>query len=202
MVRLTILSDYQYVAVLVAPSEPVLAGDIELAEAEDIEGRMWLRSMRLVAAGQAMSRTVACIGELPTLTLAADAMVWAPQGVVSIVGLRSGFELRGGRPGHTTLVHSASVLPARELNVVRLHLGSGSRSAGSVTMTCLHTVMGKKPGQRNRSDLTTLAKDTRFTQPYNQSSIVIDCATCFIRTSYVYHLCSCNTDRLKMQQTG
>ena len=79
--------------------------------------------------------------------VAADAMVWAPQGVVSIVGLRSGFELRGGRPGHTTLVHSASVLPARELNVVRLHLGSGSRSAGSVTMTCLHTVMGRKPGQ-------------------------------------------------------
>ena len=78
MVSLTILGDYQCVAVLVAPSEPVLAGDIELAEAEDIEGRMWLRSMRLVAAGQAMSRTVACIGELPQTQWCGHHRVWFP----------------------------------------------------------------------------------------------------------------------------
>lgn len=145
----------------VPQAEP--AAHIDPAEAAEIEGQMWVQRVERIVSGHVPTGSVASIGEsgsavsgnTSTLTLhdtpeclLADAFVWTPQGVVSVVGLQPGFELRSGRPGHAAIVQSASVFEARERNVVtlRLKLGSGA-TAESVTVTFSHTVMARKVGQ-------------------------------------------------------
>jgi len=106
------------------------------------------KQVQAFALGPAQTGPCMSIEQLDSERVLADARVLAPQGLVSVVGLKPGFRLQSGRPGHAAIVQTASLLPVGEIDVVKLHLCSDSSTPEDcVTIPSSLRVMARKFGE-------------------------------------------------------